>query len=477
MTLYDLSATEALRGMEEGRFTSEELVESLIDRYEDTVWINALIGFSPEWARAAARAADIRRRRGKAGPLTGLPIIVKDNIDVVGFRTTCNTPALLDYEPESQGPVIQTLLEAGAFVFSKANMHELAFGPGLGKAPPGEQVIYGHFGAVLNPYDRNASTAGSSNGVAAALAARTAPVGLGTDTGGSVRNPASFCGVVAFRPSVGRYSQAGVVPISHTRDTIGPMARTVADLALIDRCISGQERPSSDSILSRLRLGAPRDFFYAGGAPEVLSVIEGELDRLRDLGVEIVEAEMPGMERLIAASGEIIAIYEVRTLLSRYLEQSGSGVTLEELVDRVATTGLADFLREILFRMVVPESSYQEALTQLRPAIQDIYRKYFADHRVDAIIFPSTLIAAPHEGETTTIVRNGVQLSEFQVVVHNATPSSIVGTPGLSIPVGMTDDGRPISIALDGPRKSDQALLEIGMAYENSRPEFPGPNL
>src|SRR5262249_28835112 len=161
--------------------------------------------FDPDLARAAAHDADTRRRTGATlGPLHGLPLLIKDNIDVVGFATTCNTPALATHRPARQGPVVDALLAAGAIVLGKANMHDLAFAPGMG---PGLVPTVGHFGAVTHPHDAARSTGGSSSGTAAAVGAGIAPAGLGTDTGGSVRIPAAFCGIVGYRPSTGRYAQ------------------------------------------------------------------------------------------------------------------------------------------------------------------------------------------------------------------------------------------------------------------------------
>src|SRR5262249_37847638 len=180
---------------------------------------------------AAARRSDQRRARGEqGGALDGVPLIIKDNIDTADYPTTAGTPALARHRPKQNAAVVTRLIDAGALVLGKANVQELAFGPTSTNAA---------FGPVHNPYDATRIPGGSSGGTGAAVAARLAPAGLGTDTGGSIRVPASLCGVVGFRPSMLRWPQAGIVPISHTRDTAAPLARSVADCALLDGAVTG----------------------------------------------------------------------------------------------------------------------------------------------------------------------------------------------------------------------------------------------
>ena len=185
----------------------------------------------PEQVRAAAAAADERRAGGgPLGPLHGVPLALKDNLDTADMPTTGGTPGLRGSRPARNAPVVQRLLDAGAIVFGKANLHELAYGITNNNAG---------FGAARNPYDRTRIPGGSSGGVGAAVGARIVPGGIGSDTGGSVRVPAALCGIVGFRPTTGRWPQAGIVPISHTRDTAGPMTRSVADCVLLDRVVTG----------------------------------------------------------------------------------------------------------------------------------------------------------------------------------------------------------------------------------------------
>ncbi len=219
-----LTAVEVLAAFERGEIRVSEYVDLLLERCEQYRDLNAFIYQNPDGIRDAAIRADRARDAGETlGPLHGLPIILKDNIDTREMPTTGGTPALKGHRPLENAPIVQSLLEAGAIIFGKANMHELAHGiTNNNKA----------FGPVRNPHDRTKIPGGSSGGCGAAVGARLVPAGIGTDTGGSVRIPAALCGIVGFRPTVGRYPQRGIVPISHTRDTAGPMTRSVVDTAV-----------------------------------------------------------------------------------------------------------------------------------------------------------------------------------------------------------------------------------------------------
>ena len=209
VALTEFGATEAAAAIRAGDVSAQALVEALLDRCARAAPLNAFISLDPDAVRAAARVADQRRRRGeRLGALHGVPLVLKDNFDTADFPTTAGTPALAAHRPRRNGAVVQRLLDAGALILGKANMQELAFGPTSNNAA---------FGPVHNPYDRSRIPGGSSGGTGAA--ARLAPAGLGTDTGGSVRVPASLSGVVGFRPTTLRWPQEGIVPISHTRDT------------------------------------------------------------------------------------------------------------------------------------------------------------------------------------------------------------------------------------------------------------------
>ncbi len=468
MELHKLTAVQAKEALDGGRMSCAEYARALIERCHQAAGLNALITFDEE--------AFLRRMAQPAlGPLHGLPLIIKDNINAAGFPTTGNTPTLVDYRPEQSNPVVQALVDAGAVVMAKANLHELAMGPGIGRPPPGEEMRYGQFGPVLNPHNTNVTAGGSSSGTGAAIAAGLAPLGLGTDTGGSVKKPASFCGITGFRPSTGLYSQNGVIPISPSRDTIGPMARSAADLALMHSCITGQVSAPRTSGIKGLRLGLLRDFYFSGMDAQVSAVMEAELTRLAGLGAELIELDIAGLDGLMDRPRRAIAMYESEASLMRFLAQTGTGVGLEELIDGTRTTGLRDYLLSATGGGNISEEDYRAAVDQDCPAIRTALAALFNTHRLDALAAPSSLVPPKDREEDFTIQRKGETLRRFAAEGHNSGLSSIAGLPTISLPAGQTNDGLPIGISFDGPAGGDQSLLAIAQTYEASRPAQPGP--
>ena len=283
------TASEALREIGGGRISAREYAEALLAACERSGALNAFIHLDPERVLdAASRAVP------GGGRLAGLPVPVKDNFDTADMPTTGGTPGLRDHRPARNAPILRRLAAEGAYVMGKLNMHELAFGITSNN---------GAFGAARNPYDSARIPGGSSGGSGAAVAARMAPVAMGTDTGGSVRIPAALCGVAGFRPTTGRYSQEGIVPISNTRDTAGPLARSVEDLALFDSVIAGTPDDLPDSSLKGARIGVPRAHFYDNLHPETARVAEGTLATLAAAGTLLIEADMPDVPKLDEAAG------------------------------------------------------------------------------------------------------------------------------------------------------------------------------
>tara|TARA_B100000315_G_scaffold260808_1_gene325647 strand:+ start:8538 stop:10010 length:1473 start_codon:yes stop_codon:yes gene_type:complete len=473
--LTALTAVEAVTAIAAGDITAAALAEALIEQAQRWQAVNALVNFNGDDFLAAAQAADEKRAAGgPLAPLHGLPMVVKDNIDVAGFATTAATPALAGHFPGHDAPVVRALRDAGAIVMAKANMHELAFSPGITPPEGGGKIIYGAHGAARNPYDLKRSPAGSSTGTAAAIAAQVAPAGLGSDTGGSVRNPAAWCGLAGFRPSIGRYEQTGVVPISWTRDTIGPMARSIGDLVLLDGIITGESQPPVAE-LDKVRLGLDRDFFCTDADADILDIFEGEIDRLTAAGAEIVDVKIPGLEELIGAAGQGIAMYEIIRALPRYLVESGSGVTLDAVFSNIAASGLSARLDGLCGTEAISEADYRTSMDEVRPALQSVYADCFQANRLDALIFPATLILPYMLQEPGTHMHKGEEISDFAASGHNVQPASIGGSPGLTITAGITPAGLPAAIGFDGPFGHDAKLLAIGKAYEAIRPPIPAP--
>jgi Asp-tRNA(Asn)/Glu-tRNA(Gln) amidotransferase A subunit family amidase len=465
----ELGAADAAAAIRAGELSAQVLVEALLDRCARAAALNAFISFDPDAVRAAARNADQRRQRGeRLGPLHGVPLAFKDNFDTVDFPTTAGTPALATHRPTGNALVVQRLLDAGALILGKANMQELAFGPTSNNAA---------FGPVRNPYDHSRIPGGSSGGTAALIAARLAPSGLGTDTGGSVRVPASLSGVVGFRPTTLRWPQAGIVPISHTRDTAAPMARCVADCVLLDGVVTGAATSLSAIRLEGLRLGVPRGYFWDDLDAEVEAVLADALARLRAAGVVLVEGDLTDVAALDAAAGFPVALYEFVTDLDRYLAEHATGLDFAGVAARVKSPAVKKVADALLGVDAVPEPAYREALTKHRPALQDAYRRYFAQRSVTAMVFPTTPLPAAKIGQDDTVLLNGKEVPTLATYIRNLGPGSAAGIPGLSLPAGMTRAGLPVGIAIDGPEGDDRQLLTIGLGLEALLPRLPAPNL
>ncbi len=460
--IAEWTASEALRQIGEGRISAREYAEALLAECERRGGLNAFIHLDPDRVLdAASRAVP------GGGRLAGLPVPVKDNFDTANMPTTGGTPGLRDHRPARTAPVLRRLVDEGAYVMGKLNMHELAFGITSNNAA---------FGPARNPHDPARIPGGSSGGSGAAVAARMAPVAMGTDTGGSVRIPAALCGVAGFRPTAGRYSRDGIVPISSTRDTAGPLARSVEDLALLDGVIAGAPDDLPRMALKGARIGVPRGYFYDDLHPETARVADAALAALAAAGAVLVEAEMPDVPKLDAAAGFPVALYETVVELTRYLLESGLPLDLAGLAAAVASPDVAGLLQGVLTpEGAIPEAVYREALTQTRPALQAAYAGYFASNDVIAAIFPTTPLPAAPIGEDETVELNGERVPTFLTFIRNTGPSSLAGIPGVTLPAGLSGGGLPVGMELDGPAGSDRALLALSAAVEAALPATPAP--
>jgi mandelamide amidase len=468
MDLTALTISEAASAMQRGDITAAAYAEALLTRAVEAAALNAFIYSDPAQVRASAHEADQARARGaKLGPLHGVPLALKDNIDTAGIVTTAGTPGLRANRPVRNAPIAQSLIDAGAILFGKANLHELAYGISNNNAG---------FGAARNPYDRTRIPGGSSGGVGVAVGARIVPGGIGSDTGGSVRIPAALCGIVGFRPTTGRWSQSGIVPISHTRDTAGPMTRSVADCALLDRVVTGSSAAATVAIKG-LRLGVPRGHFWEALDPEVASLMESVLTMLKEAGAVLIEADVPDAARLDNEAGFPIALYETVVDLDVYLAEHGSSMRYAELVAQTASPDVKGMLESLLGANAIPEAVYRTALNEHRPALQATFSNYFQRHDVAAIVFPTTPLAAARIGDDETVMLNGVAVPTFPTFIRNCSPSSVAGIPGISLPAAMTRSGLPLGLELDGPQGADARLLAIASAVEALLPKMPAPKL
>ncbi|MFI0485307.1 amidase family protein [Actinomadura sp. 9N215] len=464
--LHWLTATEAVRRLRDGELKLAEYVEALIERTGRLARLNSYITHDPELVRQS-----VRDRR--PGPLHGLPFALKDIIDTADLPTTANTPALRDSRPRRNAPIAQKLLDAGGTLMGKQALGELSFG--MTNNNPA-------YGTVRNPYREDHIPGGSSGGTAVGVAAGLVPAALGADTGGSCRIPAALCGCVGFRPTHGRYDGRGVVPISSTRDTTGPLARTVADVRLIDAICapsaSGTDAGPAD--LDGLRLGVPRGFFYDDLDPDVAAATESALSGLAARGAVLVERDIPDLVRLNELSSFPVVLYEVGRELSAYLYQHSSPLTLRDLVAQIATDEIRETLESLLDEDQIPGADYRAALAVHRPALRAAFAAYFAGNDVSAFVIPTTpLPARPHKpaGEDRTVELNGATVGTFPTYIRNTDASSGAGLPCLSIPSGTSRDGLPMGLELVGPDSSDDRLLAIGEAVEATLPPLPRPPL
>ena len=446
------------RMMAAGELSSEHLTTQALNAAVRNQQLNAFIFVDRHGALKQARKTDEQRMRGERhGPLQGIPIAVKDNIHVAGLPNTAGTPLLKSFVPEGDAPVVARLKAAGAVVLGKTNMHELAFGITSKNAA---------FGAVANACDSLYIAGGSSGGTAVAVAAGMAVAGLGTDTGGSSRIPAALNGIVGFRPTVGRYPSEGLTRISSTRDTVGPMGRSVADVAMLDAVMADQDASLAPTDLEGLRLGVPRRYFYDGLEPLVALRVEDMLDALRKAGAVLVEADIESVAELNQAVSFPVVLFETGPLLREYVAKNLPGRTLESLAESIASPDVKSIFAGVV-NGDMPETAYRQAIDRDRPLLRAAYAGYFARHRVEAIVFPTTpLTARPVREAGETVELNGEQVPTFPIYIRNTDPGSNAGIPGLSIPLAVAPGEMPVGVEIDGPEGSDRRLLAIGAAIE-----------
>ena len=472
--LDGLTATQAAADLCSGKITSKALTSAALARAKAKPELNAFITLDEAGAMKAAEAFDTGRKKGSCKPLGGVPIVIKDNIEVAGLPAAAGTAALKGFVPKKDAPVAAKLRAAGAIIIGKTNMHELAFG--ISGYNPTFKT--GSEPGVRNAYDPTKIAGGSSSGTAAAIGARIVTAGLGTDTGASVRLPCAFNGCASLRPTVGRYSQEGIAPISHTRDTPGPMASTMADVAILDRAIAGGGAIVSAD-LKQVRIGVVKSML-ANLDSDTEAAFRAGLDKLKSNGVTIVDVEMPKLAELNGQVGFPVALYEAYDDMVAYLSKSGTGITIEELAKGIASPDVKGTYEGLVIPRKLPgpdntvvdaKPAYEAAMKTARPALQALYRDTFAKNKLDAIAFPTTpKVAIPAQPDSSS-------LANFLLFIQNTDPGSNAGVPGIQVPLSLGASTKlPVGLELDGPAGSDRRLVAIGMALEKLFGRLPAPS-
>ena len=466
MNLNELTLTEMINGLSAGEFSASEIATAVIDRIEATSDLGAIIEFDKNFYKLEAAASDKRRKDNEARPLDGVPLVLKDNIDTKNLATTGGTGALAGKKPKQDAPAVEALRKQGAIIPAKAVLHELAFGITSNNSVTGP---------ARNPYNPLMIPGGSSGGTAVAISSGQFPAGLGTDTGGSVRIPAALCGLFGFRPSVGRYSRSGVIPISSTRDTIGPIAKNIDDIIHLDSAMAVKDVPNLDHVdLKSLRIGVPRTRFWEDLETGVQELSSSFLKKLEESGVEIIEKDFPDIWELNDNTGFPIALFEVMRELPAYLKNAGYGVSLDDLIAGIGSPDVLGIISSQQGDEAMPEAAYLDAINKHRPKMQELYADYFREENIDAIIFPTTPLTARPIGDDETVELNGNQQPTFPTFIRNTDLGSNLGAPGISMPIGLSQ-GLPVGIEFDGLPDKDDHLLAITAGVAKLLKPIPAP--
>lgn len=449
-----MTIREAAAALRDRRVSSLELTTAALARLERLEPnLKAFITVTAELARQQAGQADAELAAGKdRGPLHGIPIAVKDVFNTRGIRTTGGSPIYGDSVPGEDAFVVSRLKAAGAVLLGKQNMHELAYG--ITSANP-------HFGAVRNPWNTGRSPGGSSGGSGAAVAAGIAYAALGTDTGGSVRIPASFCGTVGLKPTYGRVSKRGVMPLSWSLDHVGPLTRSVHDAALVLNVIAGHDRgdaassnhpvvdfvPEDDCSLRGVRIGFPGNFFFERLEEDVELSVRGAIARAASLGAEMKPVRVPDMDAINAVA-RIVLLCEASALFEPQLgnrTQFGSDVLA--LLDQ---------------GRLLPATDYIHA-QRLRKQMQLEFASIWST--VDCLMAPTTPITAP-KVDATVVKLAGREENVRLATTRLVRGFNLLGLPALSIPCGVSVEGLPVGLQIIGPAFEEALILRVGAALE-----------
>jgi len=476
MDITDLTACEAAAAIKKKELSSRELVAACLERTGRVEGsIHAFVEVYEEQALSAAEVSDARIARGDhRGALEGVPLGIKDNLCVEGRPTTCSSKILDGFVSPYSATVIERLRAAGAVFLGRTNMDEFAMGSST------ETSCYG---ITRNPWDTERVPGGSSGGSAAAVAAREVPAALGSDTGGSIRQPASLCGVAGLKPTYGCVSRYGLVAFASSLDQIGPIARSVRDIALLLEVIGGRDPRDSTSVnttlqgtgggieggVSGMRVGIPKEYFVEGMDREVKAAVEKAIAQMQAGGAEIVDMSLPHTEYAVATY-YIIATAEASSNLARYDGvqygyRAPKPADLLDMYERTRSEGLGDEVkRRIMLGTYVLSSGYYEAYylkaQKVRTLLKSDFDRAFA--ACDVIATPVSPTAAFTVGEKLDDPLR-MYLSDIFTISIN-----LAGVPAISVPCGFTSAGLPIGLQLIGRHFDEGTILRVAHAYERS---------
>jgi indoleacetamide hydrolase len=467
--MIELSATAAVEAMRDGAMKAEDYALALLDRAEELDSLNSFRILDREMVLEAARAADKARASGvELGLLHGLPIPVKDSVNTKALPTSQGTRALRDFKPKNDATLLERLFAQGAILMGKTNLHELSYGWTSNN---------GIFGPVRNPYHRDRIPGGSSGGSGAAVAARIAPLAIAEDTLGSIRVPASMCGLAGWRPTFGRYPNTGLMSLtSHKFDQVGALARTVADLSLFDMALTGDHRPVTATSLKDIRIGISPDYFWSGLDPEVERLSNEALRKLSEAGATLVEAEIP--EPATAAMEIALAIisYEILHSISAFLEEQGVGMNFEQMLEQ-ASERLQAGMRHFALPPNRPSKERYESVLAQRENLRRSIRHYFESLGIVALAFPPIMIAPPKIGEDAEVDIRGQKVPLYVAMSRNISLGSCASMASLVLPAGLTSDGLPVGMEFDALMGDDRQLLSLGLLLEKALGPIPGPRI
>jgi aspartyl-tRNA(Asn)/glutamyl-tRNA(Gln) amidotransferase subunit A len=476
MKLYELTISQAAALLSERRLTSRELTQAVLERIdavEDR--ISAFITLNADLAMAQADSADKTISEGRGTALTGIPLAIKDIICTQGIRTTCASRILENFIPPYDATVVQKLKAAGAVLIGKLNMDEFAMGSTTENSA---------FKTTHNPWDLTRIPGGSSGGSAAAVAADMCLGSLGSDTGGSIRQPASHCGVVGMKPTYGRVSRFGLVAFASSLDQIGPLAKDTRDCALLMNAISGHDPQDSTSVpepvpdftgflngdLKGLVAGIPKEYHASSGLdPEVMQAVNRAVQTLKDLGVRCVDVSLPHTEYAVAAY-YVIAPCEASSNLARYdgVKYGFRDKTAGTLIDMYRNTRSKGFGTEVQRRILLGTYSlsagyydaYYGKASQVRSLIMDDFKKVFqsCDLLLSPVAPTPAFAIGDHMDDPLTMY-----LSDVFTLSAN-----LAGIPGMSVPCGFSSKGLPIGLQLVGPHFSEGILLKTAYHFEQA---------